>query len=393
MKKKVIIVLVVFFIVSCKGQQQEIKRIMEDGVEVVFNNIEPYKIKSESFNLTLKEVFSIDTEDQNVAKNGLTDIEQFDIDSSGDIYFLVRLNGDGNFIVKYHQWNFETSFGRKGEGPGELQWPYALRINIQDEIIIAQSNKLFFYDKEGKFLRQTIIPKIEEPEPLFGGRYLALITKFIDRSKKFNPLSLSLFSHDFKEIKELDRFYKWPNKLVFKSVSDRYINGIGFVFMGQATNEFIYTGNSERGYEIWVHDLEGNLIRKIFKEYIPVEVSEKYKKKYMKRYEIPGDSFAKAWSEKIYFPNHWHPFNSFFLDDEERLYVMTYEPGYKEREYMFDIISATGVFITRMSLNIWRTEGGLDRQVHARCQNQNLYVIQEKENGFKRIVVYRMQWE
>ena len=184
-----------------------------------------------------------------------------------------------------------------------------------------------------------------------------------------------------------------PNKMVFESVPDRYYCAIGYVFMGRATREYIYTGNSERGYEIWVSDMEGNLVRKIKKEYRPVEVSENYKKEYMKRYEIPGDSFAKAWSEKIYFPTNWHPFNSFFPDEEGRLFVMTYEKGFKEGEFMFDIFSPDGVFITRKSLNIWRTEGGLDRQVHAKCKNQRLYLIQEKESGYKKLTIYKMRWK
>ena len=92
-------------------------------------------------------------------------------------------------------------------------------------------------------------------------------------------------------------------------------------------------------------------------------------------------------------PEYWHPFNSFFPDQEGRLYVMTYEKGFKEREFMFDIFSPDGIFIARKSLNIWRTEGGLDRQVHAKCQNQRLYVIQEKESGYKKLMVYKMNWQ
>ena len=62
--------------------------------------------------------------------------------------------------------------------------------------MIAENDKLLFYDKKGVFLRQTVIPEINEPEPLREGKYLALITKFFDRSKKYNPLFLSLFTSD-----------------------------------------------------------------------------------------------------------------------------------------------------------------------------------------------------
>jgi len=184
MKKFLYLFFVLSFCFSCKQESQEVNRIMQNGVEVVFNSIEPYKIKSELVNLDLIEDFFIDTEDLKIAETGLTDIVQFDVDTSGGIYFLVPPSGAGTFIYKYHRGDFEAAFGKKGQGPGELQWPYALRVNSQDEVMIVENDTLFFYDKEGKFLRKTIMPKIDEPEPLGGGRDLALKTKLFDRSKK-----------------------------------------------------------------------------------------------------------------------------------------------------------------------------------------------------------------
>ncbi len=98
----------------------------------------------------------------------------------------------------------------------------------------------------------------------------------------------------------------------------------------------------------------------------------------------------QEYAKKIYFPEHWHPFHSFFLDDEGRLYVMTYEPGIKPGEYMFDIFNKDGVFIARMSLSVHHWGFG---SLNARVRGKQLYVVQEKESGYKRLVVYRMKWE
>jgi len=73
--------------VSC-GKQEKVDKIMEDGVEVVLNHIEPYKIKGESGNLLLANEFSIDTENEDMLKIGLTDMETFDIDQDGNIYVI-----------------------------------------------------------------------------------------------------------------------------------------------------------------------------------------------------------------------------------------------------------------------------------------------------------------
>jgi len=41
-----------------------------------------------------------------------------------------------------------------------------------------------------------------------------------------------------------------------------------------ASDKFIYVGNDQRGYEIWVYDFAGNLIRKIRKEFSPIEIPQ-----------------------------------------------------------------------------------------------------------------------
>jgi hypothetical protein len=115
-------------------------------------------------------------------------------------------------------------------------------------------------------------------------------------------------------------------------------------------------------------------------------VSQEYKEKYLKEFE----SFMPEYAKKIYFPEHWHPFHSFFLDDEGRLYVMTHESGKNPGELMFDIFTKDGVFIARTSLNVHHWGYG---SMNARARGNRLYVVQEKESGYKELVVYKMNWE
>ena len=61
---------------------------MEDGVEVIVNHLEPYKIKGEPSTLQLEEEFRIDTERDEIAEVGLTDIKLFEVDSESNVYFL-----------------------------------------------------------------------------------------------------------------------------------------------------------------------------------------------------------------------------------------------------------------------------------------------------------------
>ncbi len=144
----------------------------------------------------------------------------------------------------------------------------------------------------------------------------------------------------------------------------------------------VYVGNEERGYEIWVYDLDGNLIRKIKKEYKKVPISEEYKKK---RLERTPDYLKKM----TFFPDYFPPYQSFFTDDGGRLFVMTYEKGENPGEFMIDIFNHEGVFVGRKSINAWVSDSFL----WAKIKRNLLYCLQEKESGYKKLVVYRMKWE
>ncbi len=48
--------LILCFMVGCQRQEQ-VERFMEDGVEVIVNHLEPYKLRGEPSNLILEKVF------------------------------------------------------------------------------------------------------------------------------------------------------------------------------------------------------------------------------------------------------------------------------------------------------------------------------------------------
>ena len=132
-------------------------------------------------------------------------------------------------------------------------------------------------------------------------------------------------------------------------------------------------------------------MRKIKKEYRPVEVPEEHKKKFLKLYEHPANI---AFRKYIYFPKHMPPFQYFFADDEGYLFVMTYEKGGNPREYKYDIFNPEGIFIGRLSLDNYGKYSPLQEgQLEAAAKNNRLYCIREKESGYKELVVYKMRWE
>jgi len=77
----------ILFNIACKKpNSHKIERIKEDGVEVVINHLEPYRIECEPTIFSLKEESFIDTERGDLAKIGLAEITDFNVDSRGNLY-------------------------------------------------------------------------------------------------------------------------------------------------------------------------------------------------------------------------------------------------------------------------------------------------------------------
>ena len=90
-----------------------------------------------------------------------------------------------------------------------------------------------------------------------------------------------------------------------------------------------------------------------------------------------------------FFPEFFPPYQSFFMDDKGRLFVMTYEEGENPGEFITDIFSNEGAFVGRKSLNAWIFNSIL----WAKMKRGLLYCIREKESGYKELVVYKMKWQ
>ena len=380
MKKLIYLVLVLSFFFYCGPKQNKVEKIMEDGIEIIVNHLEPYKIKGEqsTFLFVFEEEFTIDFEREDIAKLGISDIRGFDVDSEGNIYLSNLIRGSGDCIYKFDRnGNFITSFGKKGQGPGELQIGKNLYINDQDfiQIIAPRRHKLIVYRKDGSLVKEVSFrSNISGIIPVKGGNFLVSKPLGTPESLFYYRTKLYLCNTDFKEIKELERV------IIPNMASASY---------WMATKRNIYVGNDERGYEIWVYDLGGNLLRKIRKEFKSVEIPDKMRKGIKNSYDRLLRQSLRPPGQIVDAPTHWPPFSAFFTDEKERLYVRTWEKGENPGEYIHDIFNHEGIFIGRMSLNILFSR----ERNYAKAKNDRLYFLREKESGYKELVVYKIIWE
>ncbi len=391
MKKIVLLLSILFLCIYCGPKKDEVNKIIEDGVEVVINRLEPYKIKGEPSTLQLEELFTIDTEREEIAAVGLVDIGGFDIDLEGSIYFFQRPDQKEHLVYRFdREGNFSNSFGISGQGPGEIMAPINAYITERDEILIQDQSKfkLYYFNKQGALIKETQImlksSRLFVLFPLKNNNYLKYTDNF-DFSSKHRFDSLELCDSEFQILLELDRCDYGQTFMANQTKR----KGSPRVFMYQIMDKNIFVGHESRGYEILKFDLDGNLTRKIRKKYKPVKPTQDFIDTLL--------SNMGRFKDRVIIPDQMPPFHYFFLDDTGRLYVRTYEKGVNENEYIHDIFNPEGVFIARKSMpsfSLLMYPGhSVGRGNIAKAKNGRFYCIQEKASGYKELVVYRMIWK
>lgn len=368
--------LVAGLLASCGGPKSQVDRIYEDGIEVVLNHLEPYRIKGQPSELSLEKVLTIDVERDDLAEAGMGTGGEWDADDDGNIY-VVGFKNRENFIYRFdHAGHMLDSFGRRGQGPGELLGP-SLSGVYGREVVLSDflGMKYVVYDLDGRVIRDKRLGHPDRLSPLGNGNLVAFGPRPDPNANAFF-YNLILCDSEFNELKVLDR-YEWPS-----DDSRMYP-----YFMWRVSGDKIIVANEARRYELWVFDLDGRLVRKIRKEYRPAKVTEEIKE------AILGPEYRRSESSQSkYFPDPLPPLNQFFTDDEGRVFVMTYEPGPNPGEYIWDIFNPDGVFIGRKALNlVWAGLYLGSRYTFAR--KGRLYCHEEKDSGFHELVVYKMIWK
>jgi len=396
MKKFILFMVILSLLFYCKPSKNEVERVMEDGVEVVLNHLDPSKIKGEPSTLHLEEEFTIDFERDELKETGIREIIGLDVDSDGNIYFIVS-RSDADLILKFDgNGSFVLSFGRRGEGPGELIAPRYLRVDESEHIQIADNTrkKIYIFEKNGDFIRAiSLFSNHRIATLLENGNILAVKNNFNkDLGRAEYPIILS--NENLEEIKMLHPGLWMPNFVLSKRINPLRIYMDYNVL--RPSNGRIYVGNYGKEYEFLIYDTEGNLLRKIKKEYHKVKVPDQLKEEIVNWLFKNFDSFDQ-YKNKVYFPEFHPPFQFFFLDEENRIYMMTYEQGQGTNAFIYDIFSPEGLYIGRIELdNCGSSPFSVTRipvPLDVVSKNNRIYCLREKESGYKELVVYKMRWE
>jgi len=151
--------------------------------------LEPYKIKEEPSNPNLEEELIIDFEREDLKEKGVKEVLGFDVDSEGNIYFIVSRSSE-DLILKFDEkGDYLSSFGRRGQGPGELAAPRYLRVDELEKIHISDNarNKLNLFEKNGDLIKEISLPSNYRIATLLGnGKFLAVKSSLFLKKEELN---------------------------------------------------------------------------------------------------------------------------------------------------------------------------------------------------------------
>lgn len=340
---------------SKKKWQGTIEEI--DGVTVVKNPQEP--LYQEEV-LAIEEDLSIESDEENQTYL-FNELSHITVDRRNRIYALDRaeshvlvFDGDGHYI---------RTIGKKGQGPGEFNFPYFIYMT-DNELMVLQIERISFFSFEGEYLRSVPTAKIRSPRARMNSRKQFIASTFLADEKNF-IYNLELYDVDFQLLKQIS------------SVSiERTGRGSPFgptIYMTVMDDDRIVFGFS-RDYTLDVFSPEGDPVLRIVKDYRPIEVTEEEKSAEMEG--LPSDI-------PVDWPKYHCPFRRFVHDEHGRLYVQTMEKCPGVHAYIHDVFDHDGRFITRARL----------------CQypvvfiNGKLYSLVEDEDGFKVIKRYKVTWK
>jgi hypothetical protein len=367
--------LVIALFVSCRAKHPQVDKIIEDGVEVVLNHHDPYPMSGKPVSFHLEQESRIDFSEKEFIDLGIAWPTKAKVDSEGNIFVLEQYQKSEYFISKFNKsGRFVKSIGRVGQGPGEVQSVVSMGIDSKDNIWACSPNdkRIIFYSGEGDMTKEVRYPaQFWAIEPLENGGYLAQGSAR-EKSSAGTGYHLWLYDANFHGVKTLD-FYDTSSLL---SGSKKV--GVP-LFIWKAQNDKIYIGNEHRGYEILVYNLDGQLLQKIRKEYYAIPYPKEFKEEVAR--SRPGYST----------PDDCPPFNSFFIDENGYLFVMTYEKGTEPDEYWHDIFSNEGIFVGRASFGISGSLSWNLNPMNAVARGSRYYRLRFKEeDAYPEMIVYRM---
>ncbi|MBN1271887.1 MAG: 6-bladed beta-propeller [Candidatus Aminicenantes bacterium] len=348
-----------FLAFSCAKKQGVWQGKIEtkDGVTIVTNPKEPVH-GSEA--ISFREDLSLGGEEATgeYMFAGVMDIE---VDAGDNIYVLDR--DEAHIQVFDEQGAFIRTIGSPGAGPGEISNPWSFCLKNDTLTVASMDGRMSLFTTGGEFVRviQTGFIWIFQLAMDSLGNYYMTVPNMSENA----GITTVINKYD-QEFKSLQQMVETPGM-------DR--QGVIKVFRPMLYWEMDKDDNIVYGYpenyEVNIINTEGKPYKKITRPCDPIPVSEEEKERY-------GDA---PQSIKFEFSKNHAAYKNFFLDDEGRVYVRTFEKDL-EGTYLYDVFDAEGKFMAKFPL----------KGSPAFIKRSKLYLSDEDEGGYPLVKRFHVTW-
>lgn len=348
------------------GRSQEVKISRDGEVEVVRNGKRPAALSGRAARPVLTEdlIIGRDPGDLDYVFGAVRSVQ---VDDDGDI---IVLDWEDNLIKIFDAaGRFIRSFGRHGQGPGEIQSPSRMYLQGGRRIAILDvgNHRYSLFSKTGENLEEYNIGKYNVFRTVPDSRGYVYGDQL-----KFDPkpaTELIRIEPDFSDARVLAEYEYDISQGTLGAVFDRLTYGVF------PDDRCFWARSSE--YEIHVLDPGGREIRRILKDYDPVRVTDTERDKLIKDYRGV---------ERDRIPGKHAPFFYLLGDDAGRIYARTYERDERDR-LIYDVFDPEGRFFARLALPEWEMLFVVKRG------KAYVMISEHPEDGLPLVKRYALEWE
>lgn len=370
MKDKIVVIQFVSFffliilIFACKQQKAEWKGKLEevDGITVVKNPKEP--VYKEGVCILEEELAIGGAEGRE--EYMLSRIIDVAVDDAGNIYAADMK--ENHIKVFDRNAGYLNTVGRPGQGPGEFSQIADIQITPRNELMVYDrlAFKLTFFALDGNYLRSIHLKGIQAlrknfRENVTGNYYVGTI----EFQGKYG-------TNTFRSSREV-REYGSDLTFIKTIVKDKFRNA-DVPLRQDMLARFLPSGLILCGftdaYEFRIISPDGKVVRRVLKEYEPIEISDEEKER---------RGLADVKSVPKYFP----AFQDFSMDEEGRIFVQTFGRQGDENKFYYDVFDPDGKYIVKMPSNA----------LPEYWKNGKMYTIEYDEQGYQYIKRYKVTWK
>lgn len=304
-------------------------------------------------------------------------------ESGGDIAFAtissITVAGDGTiFVLDGKDKNIKAfdrdggrigTFGRPGQGPGELEMPRTIYSTERDELaVVDMSPKLVFFESSGEYIRTLSASSLMlmDARPDSEGNLFVFLIIYEETDGRYE---LRKVDGEFKDI------LVYESSPTQNSARDGFDPIFPILRWDLLSGDRLVCAHAVK-FEFRIYDADGRLARKIQMNPEPVPVAKE-------DIDERTQGAPPGILENMKIPRHYPSFRYFVTDDEDRIWVLSWERPPGRKGYYYDIFDPEGRYIVRTVLPV----------VQPLIRKGRLYAAEEDEAGYPLLKRYEIRWD